>query len=206
MLPHTWVLAVKLLRNPCQIDNMAAADYWNTLGGMGGVSQCHCRSSVTTPWPLQLSRVDEVIAQLLRISAVPDGCLLRVCVCVWACVCATVCVHAYGTPGTHRTRRHQTVTCVVLVTVPVFLFPYQTNLGTCSTGAGQQRSLAKLSSLNMKSEKKETHTSYKGWYYIPNHNFRSAVQPNFAFLLCAVLVKNTLNSIPGQLLIFYTSN
>lgn len=87
-------------------------------------------------------------------------CQTAVC---YVCVYGPVCVHAYGTPGTHRTRRHQTVTCVVLVTVPVCLFPYQTNLGTCSTGAGQQRSLAKLSSLNMKSEKKETHTSYMGW-------------------------------------------
>lgn len=170
-LRDSLLLAVKLLCNPRQIDNVTAAVYWNTLGA--GL-QCYCRSSVTTLWPLRLSRVDEVIAQLLRISAVPDGWLLRVCV--------------YGTSShtlTHGTRRHQT--CVVLVTVPL-MFLYQTNSGICSTGAGQQRSLTKLSSVNMKSQQKETHTNCKRWWYVPDHNFSSAAPPNFAFLLCTLSV------------------
>lgn len=73
-----------------------------------GGSPCHCRSSVTPAWPLRLSRVDEVITQLFRISVVPDSWLLRVCVCV--------CVYANDTPGQHTvtrgTRQHKTVTHV----------------------------------------------------------------------------------------------
>lgn len=150
---HTLLLAVTLtLCNPRQIDNVTAADHWNTLGGG---SRCPCRSSVTTPRPLRLSRVDEVIAQLLRISAVPDGWLLRVCVHVCVHIARLV-TQYWWNQATSDSGLRCPGNCPSDASIP--------DSGMCSAGAGRQRSLTKTSSSSIKSQNKETHTNYKRWY------------------------------------------